>query len=145
MGHMGPGIILFCPCSSRLRLLAPRGAAWHDRLAGGSSRRRAGSVPRHWIWSPGYLICSYRTRSSPEPVCEGMYGNPIATVVPELCKVHIVLRLPRCISCHRFLFHAPESSSKSLTVQPGQHRLLAAGTLLQRGAGGVPILGDAQR
>lgn len=85
-------------------------------------------------WSPGHLIHSRRADSSPEPACERMYGNPIATVVPKLCKVHIVLRLPRCSSRRGFLF---QGSWKLLAIHPGWcSRLLPscpAGTPLRSG------------
>lgn len=72
-------------------------------------------------WSPGHLIRCRRADSSPEPMCERMYGNPIATVVLELCKVHIVLRLLRCSACRGFLFHTPER----LLEAPGHSPWLA--------------------
>lgn len=121
-------------------VLRPQPAGWGLQLwwmtpgpgwAAQGCHQGSGSGAGGRLWSPEHLICSGRADSSPEPACEGMCGNPTLAVVPRLCKVRIVLRLPACSSCHRLL---SQGSWKSLAIQPSQHgRLLIGHMLCRRG------------
>lgn len=100
-----------------------RGPGW----AAQGCRQGSGLGSGGSLWGPEHLICSGRADSSPEPARGGMCGNPTAAVVPRLCKVHIVLRLPACSPCHGLLF---QGSWKSPAIQPSRHGRPLPGRML---------------